>query len=266
MRRRASARAASRDLRAPSSPRSARRRRCTASRSCSCSPRNGYRKLDAPAVVDGPRRAPLEQAAMLEEDVDQLPQHVVERLDQLLADERVVARRLELPFRAGRRERDREAAARRARSRAPPRSRGRRPERDHDVVRLRQQLHLLGERRRPRARGRSPAAPACRRSPGGRTRPRRGARPTAPPASGRARSAARRARSARPSGGRAARSGRPPPRRSARSPPSAARAARRRSASGAARDGAASHAAPRRARRSPRAIRASARRPRRFGR
>ena len=39
---------------------------------------------------------------MLEEDVHQLPQHVVERLDQLLADERVAARRLELPLGARR--------------------------------------------------------------------------------------------------------------------------------------------------------------------
>ncbi len=49
----------------------------------------------------------------------------------------------------------------------------------------------------------APAAPACRRSPGGRTRPRRGGRPSAPPASGRTRSAGRRARTARPSGGTA---------------------------------------------------------------
>ena len=55
----------------------------------------------------------------------------------------------------------------------------------------------------------APAARACRRSPGGRTRPRRGGRPSARRASGRARPAARRARSARPSGGTAGRCARP---------------------------------------------------------
>ena len=44
-------------------------------------------------------------------------------------------------------------------------------------------VDLRGQRRRPRRRARAPAARACRRSPGGRTRPRRGARPSAPPAS-----------------------------------------------------------------------------------
>ena len=34
--------------------------------------------------------APLEQPSVLEEHVDELPEHVVERLDQLLVDELVV--------------------------------------------------------------------------------------------------------------------------------------------------------------------------------
>ena len=56
--------------------------------------------------------AALEQAAMVEEDVHQLPQQVIERLDQLLTDVRVVGRRVELPLGAGPRlERDRQASA-----------------------------------------------------------------------------------------------------------------------------------------------------------
>ena len=49
-------------------------------------------------VVHAPRLAPLEQPAVLEEHVHELPEHVVERLHQLLADRRVRRRRLELPL------------------------------------------------------------------------------------------------------------------------------------------------------------------------
>ncbi len=77
---------------------------------------------------------------------------------------------------------------------------------------------LAGERR-------APAALACRRSPDGRTRPRRGARPTAPPASDRTRSADPRGRTARPSDDTVAPAARPPRRRTARSPRVRSRAA-----------------------------------------
>ncbi len=53
-----------------------------------------------------------EQAAVLEEDVHELPEHVIERLHELLAHVRVGARRLELPLRAELREGDRQASAR----------------------------------------------------------------------------------------------------------------------------------------------------------
>jgi hypothetical protein len=64
-------------------------------------------------VVDRLGGAAFEQPAVVEEDVDELPQQVIERLDDLLADERVRDRReVELPFGAGARgERDRQAAA-----------------------------------------------------------------------------------------------------------------------------------------------------------
>ncbi len=48
---------------------------------------------------------------MLEEHVHELPQHVVGRLDQLLADVRIGDRRLELPLGAGAPEGDRQAPA-----------------------------------------------------------------------------------------------------------------------------------------------------------
>jgi hypothetical protein len=70
---------------------------------------------------------------------------VVERLHQLLADERIGTWRLELPFRGGGRERDREASAL---TRNPERSRGQAVlglERDHDVLRLREQRNLVGK-------------------------------------------------------------------------------------------------------------------------
>ena len=156
-------------------------------------------------VVHSALAASLEQAAVLEEHVDELPQHVVERLDQLLADVRVAARRLELPLRArAGREGDRQAAAvaGEREGRAPPPSSPSARSRSRCRRRRRSARPAL-RGRRPRRRGRSPAAPACRRSPGERTRPRRGARPSAPRASARTRSAGRRGRTARPSGGRA---------------------------------------------------------------
>ena len=48
-------------------------------------------------VVGRAGAAALEQAAMVEEDVDQLPEHVVERLDELLADRRLGARAARTP-------------------------------------------------------------------------------------------------------------------------------------------------------------------------
>ena len=53
-------------------------------------------------IVDLASIAPLQKSAVVEEDVDELPEQVVERLDQLLADEGVeVGRKRELPFRSG---------------------------------------------------------------------------------------------------------------------------------------------------------------------
>src|SRR5580693_4856312 len=46
-------------------------------------------------VVDAALAPALEQSAMLEEHVDELPQHVVERLDELLADAWIGCRRVE---------------------------------------------------------------------------------------------------------------------------------------------------------------------------
>ena len=96
------------------------------------------------AVVHLARRAPLEQAAVLEEHVHVLPQEVVERLRQLLAHERVGARRLELPLGAARRSK---AIVRQPRARAsarPPRRAV--AERDRDVVGLGSEVGLLVER------------------------------------------------------------------------------------------------------------------------
>ena len=91
---------------------------------------------------------------MVEEDVHELPEHVVERLDELLADRRVGRRRLELPLGAGGREREREAAAlardaaTRA-ARAPPSRRSPRPHRSRSRCR----------RARPAARPGPPGSP-----------------------------------------------------------------------------------------------------------
>jgi hypothetical protein len=95
-------------------------------------------------VVELTGVAALEQTAMVEEHVHQLPEHVVERLDELLVNGRVSRRRLELPLGADRRERERQAAA-------LPRDRERRgdlagAEADSDVVGLREEAHLLGQR------------------------------------------------------------------------------------------------------------------------
>ena len=147
-----------------------------------------------------PGVAAREQPAVLEEDVHELPQHVVGRLGQLLA--RRTGRRggTQLPLRA---DRPRTPIVRQPAARAAAATARRVAERHHDVVRPRQQRDVG---RRPTRR--APAARACRRSPGGRTRRRRGARRSGPPATRRRRAAARRARSARPSRGTAARAAR----------------------------------------------------------
>ncbi len=172
----------------------------TGSSSFSCSSRNGYRKLEAPASWSAARVAALEQPAVLEEHVHELPEHVVERLDQLLADEAVAGRRRELPLGAARAEADRQAAA-------APRS-GQRPRRlaavlvgaegDRDVVAAARSARPAAPARRPRRSARAPAGRACRRSPGARTRPPRAGRPSAPRASARTRSAGPPGRTARP--------------------------------------------------------------------
>ena len=102
------------------------------------------------AVVDRARLAPLEQAAVLEEDVDQLPEDVVGGLGQLLADRRVIAARRQLPLGAGPGlEGDRQAAAL-ARLGEPGTdllaARVEGAERDHDVVGLADQADLALER------------------------------------------------------------------------------------------------------------------------
>ncbi len=122
-----------------------------------------------PRVVDRSRVAALEQAAVVEEDVDQLPEHVVEGLDQLLADERVLRLRLEAPL-ARPRPRSR-SSSRRARGRA--RARRRPAHRPPRRGRSRSRCRSPRSPPRPDAAGlrpprsaRSPEAPACRRSPG----------------------------------------------------------------------------------------------------
>jgi hypothetical protein len=51
----------------------------------------------AAGVVGPPFGSALQQPAVLEEHVDELPQDVVGRLHQLLGDERVTDRRQQLP-------------------------------------------------------------------------------------------------------------------------------------------------------------------------
>ena len=96
-------------------------------------------------VVHGTRIAALQQAAMVEEHVAQLPEHVVERLGQLLGHERVVRGRHEDPLRVQLLAREREAA-----EAARPGQRGRRlgAEGDQHVIGTGQQLHLAVERGR----------------------------------------------------------------------------------------------------------------------
>ena len=96
-----------------------------------------------------PRRAALQQSAVVEEHVHELPEHVVERLDELLADRCVLGRRFELPLRAHALERDGEAAELAGRLDG----RGGVPERDRHVVGLDQQPHLPLQRAALRAQG-----------------------------------------------------------------------------------------------------------------
>ncbi len=89
---------------------------------------------------------------MIEEDVDELPEHVVQRLDELLADRRVGAGRGEGPaaaltFRDAGAEADRHAAASRGNCQRPSgllrtRSGGVEAEADDDVVRACMGLEL----------------------------------------------------------------------------------------------------------------------------
>ena len=58
----------------------------TASRSCSCLGEERIEEARGAGVVHLACLAPLEQAAVVEEHVHELPEHVVERLHQLLAD------------------------------------------------------------------------------------------------------------------------------------------------------------------------------------
>ena len=193
----------------------------TASRSASRSAEERVQEARRAGVVDAALGAALQQAAVLEEHVHELPEHVVERLDQLLGDERVVAAGGSNSHSAPtRREGDRQAAAlagqrERRRGLAPSPSARRTPSR---CRRARPAAPAPLERRAARRSGRARAAPACRRSPGGRTRPRRGGRPSAPRAQRRPRSGARRGRSARPSRGRAGPAARPRRSKNARRP------------------------------------------------
>ena len=194
----------------------------TASRSVSLLAQERVEEARRAGVVDLPRVAALEQPAVLEEHVHELPQQVVERLGQLLAHERV--RRSAAPTRSGRQ------IARQ------PRSRGRRDggarllgglERDHDVLGRDEQRDLRGQRpalarepdRRQRALADDHRVDELDRDVARvRARRRRGAERHEPPA---AREALRHR------GGRAARCGRPRRRRSGGWPPSARRAAPR---------------------------------------
>ena len=104
-------------------------------------------KARGAGVVDGLGPASLEQAAMVEEDVDELPQQVVERLDDLLADERVGdGGEVELPLGAGvGLEGDRQAAALARRGERRERV-GMVAEGHRDVLALGLQRDLVGDR------------------------------------------------------------------------------------------------------------------------
>ena len=108
--------------------------------------------------------AALEQPAMVEEDVDELPQQVVERLDDLLADERVLDRReVELPLGAGSRgEGDRQAAALARRGQRGERV-GVVAEAHRDVLALGLQRDLVGDRAALAGDRPARAARSCRR-------------------------------------------------------------------------------------------------------
>ena len=168
--------------RRPSSAPSARTSARTASRSSSLLGQERVEEARRARVVHRPRGAALEQAAVLEEHVHELPQHVVERLDQLLA------RRTGPPGGANSHSAPTGAKAIVRQPRAPRApARGRLghvgAEGDHDVVGLGRPASTCAASGAALARpARAPAARACRRSPGARTRPRRGARPSAPPA------------------------------------------------------------------------------------
>ena len=196
-------------------------------------------------VVDRPRLAALEQAAVLEEHVHELPEHVVERLDQLLADGRVVARRRELPLRAGARRRRSSGSRARGRARvAAPISAARRRSRSRcrraratssasrSSAAASATTPIAGSARLPTITGWTNSTATWRTS---RARAGRASERDEPPAA---------PRSARPCGGRAARGARPRLRRT----PALARV---RSASAARRgrrtpSGAGAHAASRR--------------------
>ena len=212
--RRASARAARRP-RAPSRAPSCARPRTTASRSLLLLAQERIEEARGARVVQLPRRAALEQAAVVEEHVHELPEHVVERLDQLLADRRVRRGRLELPLGPGALEGEREAAA-------LARERQRRGAQSPNAIAMSSgstassTCDSSGPPSAVSASAGSARLPTItgmheldRHVAGVRARRRRARR---------ARSAGRRGRSARPSGGRAARAAPPPPRRRGGSP------------------------------------------------
>ena len=93
----------------------------------------------------GPAARPA-RPRVLEEDVHELPQHVVERLDQLLAHERVIRRGLEDPSAAP----GAKAIVRQPLAGAEPAPRL--AEDDHRVARLGEQLELPGGERERRQR------------------------------------------------------------------------------------------------------------------
>ena len=126
------------------------------------------------------RRARPQQAAVVEEHVHELPEHVVGGLGQLLA--RRTGRRpaARAPLGPDAPNADACRQPRSARSSAALRRRRRRRSRCRPARRPAPTCSTSGP---PSARQRrAPAARACRRSPDGRTRPPRGARPSAPAA------------------------------------------------------------------------------------